>query len=211
MSQFLTYAATYPTPAEHTYGTNSCEFIIVHHTGTKHGTIKGVLDGLYRRADYASCHYCVDINGDIYKIGNDTDILWHAGVSEWGGRSDMNRYSIGIEVIGIDSFTDAQRVSVKKLVRGLMLKHKIQPERVLRHADVAPNRKTDVHINFILPLTKWTDWQNSLTNKAMLLDDTIRLLQSLWAKQNDEDKKAIGEMAKRLRDAQKALGEEVTQ
>lgn len=45
-------------------------------------------------------HYCIDENGDKYKLGNDTDILWHAGESSWDGKTDLNKYSIGIEVIG---------------------------------------------------------------------------------------------------------------
>lgn len=44
----------------------------------------------------------------------------------------------------------------------------------------------------------------------MLLDDTITLLQDLWPLQSDEHKEKIGEVAKRLRDAQQALGEPVT-
>ena len=44
---------TFPTPAEHTNGTNAKKFIIVHHTGTGKNTANGVIDGLYRRPDYA--------------------------------------------------------------------------------------------------------------------------------------------------------------
>lgn len=74
----MNFKQTFPTPSEHTQGVNTCEFIVLHHTATGEGTIKGVLDGLYRRADYASCHYTVDTNGDVYKIGEDKNILWHA-------------------------------------------------------------------------------------------------------------------------------------
>lgn len=159
----VTIKESFPTPTEYTVGKNTCEYIIVHGTGTKPGTIQGVLNGLNKRLDYASCHYCVDVNGDIYKIGEDTDILWHAGTSKWGDKTDMNKYSIGIEVIGIDSFTDEQRKSIKELVEALMLEHNIPKENVLRHAQIAPGRKTDINLNFILPLTKWEDWQNTLT------------------------------------------------
>lgn len=93
------FKQTFPSPAERTKGTNTKEFIILHHTGTGDGTIKGVLDGLYRRSDYASCHFVVDTNGDAYKIGSPDDILWHAGVSKWGKRKEMNPCSLGIEVI----------------------------------------------------------------------------------------------------------------
>lgn len=162
----MNYTQTFPTPAEHTQGKNTCKYIVLHHTGTKEGTIKGVLDGLNKRADYASCHYCVDTNGDIYKIGNDTDILWHAGVSEWDGKQDLNKYSIGIEVIGPLSnggFTDRQRSAVGALIRELSGKHQISVKRILRHKDIAPKRKTDIADTFWNVVSNsWEDWKKSL-------------------------------------------------
>ena len=79
-------------------GINTCDYTVLHHTATAEGSIAGVLRTLTVGA--VSCHYVVDTNGDIYQIGEDTDILWHAGVSSWEGKEDMNRYSIGIEIIG---------------------------------------------------------------------------------------------------------------
>ena len=102
----MQFKQTFPIPAEHTQGINSCEFVVLHHTGTGSGTIKGVLDGLNKREEFASCHYVIDENGDVYKIGEDSSILWHAGVSEWNDTvtgktfTDLNRYSIGIEIVG---------------------------------------------------------------------------------------------------------------
>ena len=62
------FKQTFQSPAEKSRGINTKQFIVVHHTGTREGTIKGVLDGLYRRPDYASCHFAVDTNGDAYKL-----------------------------------------------------------------------------------------------------------------------------------------------
>lgn len=141
------FKAAYPTPKESTPWVNTCEYIILHHTGTKEWTIKGVLDWLYRRADYASCHFVVDINWDCYKIWQPKDILWHAGESKWGKLTDMNKYSLGIEVIWPLSdwgFTKEQKVAVKKLIQHLMAVCKIPMERVLRHKDIAPKRKWDI-------------------------------------------------------------------
>lgn len=147
----MQFKQVFPTPAEHSSGTNTCEFIIQHHTGTKEDTIKGVLDGLNKRADYASCHFCIDTNGDVYQIGKPTDILWHAGESSWGKLTDMNKYSIGIEIIGPLSdggFTEAQRKAFKELVLYLSKLYGIPKENVLRHKDIAPGRKTDVADSF---------------------------------------------------------------
>lgn len=162
----MNYKATFPTPAEHTPGKNSCRYIVLHHTGTKEGTINGVLDGLNKRADYASCHYCVDVNGDVYKMGNDTDILWHAGVSSWNGISDLNNHSIGIETIGPMSnggFTDEQRKAVAELIRYLCNEHGLTAENVVRHKDIAPKRKTDITDTFWSVVSpSWEDWKKTI-------------------------------------------------
>ncbi len=151
MLPFFPFKAEYPTPAEHTKGTNTKEYIVLHHTATGEGTIKGVLDGLYRREDYASVHFCVDTNGDTYKLGDPDDILWHAGKSEWNGKKDLNNFSIGIEIIGPladGGFTDKERLAVRKLVQHLMAVYKIPKENVIRHKDIAPGRKPDVANTF---------------------------------------------------------------
>lgn len=70
----MDYKATLQTKNK-TAGTNTCQFVILHHTATGENTIKGVLNQL---TNVLSCHYVVDTNGDTYKIGNDKDILWHA-------------------------------------------------------------------------------------------------------------------------------------
>ena len=142
---------TFPTPKEHTPGTNTCEYICLHHTGTKEWTIKGVLDGLYKRADYASCHFVVDVNWDCYKIGDPKDILWHVGESSWGKKKDMNKYSVGIEVIWPLSdwgFTSEQKLAVRKLIQHLMAVLNIPMNNVLRHKDFAPKRKVDIADTF---------------------------------------------------------------
>lgn len=131
-------------------GSNTCQYIILHHTATGEGTIKGVLRTL--TVGKVSCHYVVDTNGDIYKIGEDKMILWHAGESVWKGKRYMNKYAIGIEIIGPlgdkKTFTDAQRSSVRELVGYLATLHKIPAENVLRHKDVSPGRKVDIYDSF---------------------------------------------------------------
>jgi N-acetyl-anhydromuramyl-L-alanine amidase AmpD len=130
-------------------GTNTCEYIVLHHTATQEGSIQGVLKTLTVSTwDKAvSVHYVVDTNGDVYKIGEDTDILWHAGVSAWQGKTNMNRYSIGIETVWPlknGGFTDKQRESIKQLLQELCKTHMIDQSRILRHKDVSPGRKIDI-------------------------------------------------------------------
>ena len=130
---------------------NTCQFAIIHHTGTKDGTIKGNINQL--TVWPVSCHYIIDTNGDIYKIGKDEQILWHAWVSQWKGMKGMNNYSIGIEMIWPTDtiptgFTQSQRDSLGKLLNKLMKDHGILLQNILRHAHIAPGRKTDIAPSF---------------------------------------------------------------
>jgi len=159
------------TTKNKTAGTNTCQFVILHHTATAEGTIKGVLNTLTVGA--VSCHYVVDTNGDVYKIGNDKDILWHAGESAWGNLKNMNAYSIWIEVIWPLKngwFTDDQRKSVEILIKELSQKYGIPKENVLRHKDVAPGRKTDIADSFWnIYWESWDAFKNNLfTNKPIM-------------------------------------------
>jgi len=151
-----------------TIGINSRKFIIVHHTATWEGSIRGVLNTLTKWN--VSCHYVIDTNGDLYKIWENTDILWHAGVSSWWNIKAMNPVSIWIEVIWPlqNGFTFEQRKGVKELCQELMKKYNIPRQSVLRHADVSPGRKIDIDLRFLndsegKPKYKtWKEWQDSL-------------------------------------------------
>lgn len=159
------------TTKNKTAGTNTCQFVILHHTATAEGTIKGVLNTLTTGA--VSCHYVVDINGYVYKIGNDKDILWHAGESAWGNLKNMNAYSIWIEVIWPlknGGFTDDQRKSVENIIKELAKKYAIPKENILRHKDIAPKRKTDIADSFWNVYWKsWDEFKNNLfTNKPIM-------------------------------------------
>lgn len=144
---------------------NTREFIIIHHTWTKHWKIKWVIRTLTVWNVYVSCHYVVDYTGDIYKIWNTSDILWHCGISSWGKRKNMNNFSIGIEVIwwAWEEFPREQRQAVRDLIIHLMKTFWIQKENVLRHKDIAPWRKNDIDDTFWNHWFKnWAEYQNSL-------------------------------------------------
>jgi AmpD protein len=71
---------------------------------------------------------------------------WHAGHSEYRGRSACNDFSIGIELEGTDTipYTDAQYESLTALVRALLATYStLSAERITGHSDIAPGRKTD--------------------------------------------------------------------
>lgn len=121
-------------------GTNTREYIVLHHTGAiGDGNIKVLLG---ETGSPVSCHFLVRQDGTSYKLWDPAWILWHCWTSQWDGRIDMNRYSVGIEVEW-PKFTEVQRKEVKRLTEHLMGALNIPKERVIRHKDIAPLRKVD--------------------------------------------------------------------
>lgn len=144
---------------------NTREFIILHHTATWKGTINGNIKVLLGETGRkVSCHFLIDTNWDSYKLGDPTDILWHAWQSEWKWKKDLNKYSVGIEVIWpLPWFTDEERHTVLWLVQHLMAVLTIPKENVIRHKDIAPGRKNDIWDEFF---KEWfQNWQAKLVAK----------------------------------------------
>lgn len=85
---------------------------------------------------------------------------WHAGQSQYQGRSGCNEFSIGIELEGTDviPYTDAQYESLAALVRALLATYPtLSTERIAGHSDIAPGRKTDPG-----PAFDWQRWRKML-------------------------------------------------
>ena len=79
---------------------------------------------------------------------NETKRAWHAGVSFWNNYSDINSYSIGIELDYSRSkqnnnFSKKMINSLIKLLNYLKKKYKIKDTNILAHSDIAPLRKKD--------------------------------------------------------------------
>jgi len=71
---------------------------------------------------------------------------WHAGTSEYRGRSACNDFSVGIELEGADDvpYTDAQYEALAALIKALRRAYpKLRRTEVVGHSDIAPGRKTD--------------------------------------------------------------------
>ena len=117
----------------------STDYILLH---TTEGPTKGSLNKLHR---YGETHYLVDTAGVVYRIVNKRRIALHAGRSMWNGRTDLDRSSIAIEVVGYHNrdLTAAQYTALRELIGQLQAIYKIPDERVLTHSMVAygaPNR-----------------------------------------------------------------------
>lgn len=153
---------------------NSCQFIILHHTGG--WSYEGNVRVLSWQTDrQVSCHYVVWLDGKVTKIGNDTDILRHAGESSRWTLKMMNSYAIGIEVVNDgEKFTDAQRSTVRTIVLELIKTHKIPVTNILRHKDISPKRKVDIYDSFWdWKYKSFADYQNSYKDTITQVDRWI--------------------------------------
>ena len=65
-----------------------------------------------------SAHYLIGDDGALYRLVAESQRAWHAGASRWGGVSDLNSASIGIELDndGVEPFTDAQINALLRLL-----------------------------------------------------------------------------------------------
>lgn len=123
------------------------ELLLMHYTGMPSGA-----DAEAKLTDPAaevSCHYLVHEDGEVVQMVREADRAWHAGKSFWRDVSDVNSWSIGIEVVnpghglGYPRFRARQMRSVIALCRDIVARHRIAAEMVLAHSDVAPGRKID--------------------------------------------------------------------
>lgn len=93
-----------------------------------------------------SAHFLVKRDGTTVQFVSTLDRAWHAGRSVLDGMPEVNDYSIGVELEGLDDdgYTDSQYVHLARLARLLMAAYPgITRRRMVGHCDVAPGRKTD--------------------------------------------------------------------
>lgn len=136
-----------PNFSEKNRSLRDIKFVIIHYTGMQSEieSIKRLKDKTYK----VSCHYLINRKGEIIRMVEDKDIAWHAGKSKWKRFVNLNKFSLGIELVnkghklGYQSFTKPQIRSVINLCKLLKKKYNIKQENFLGHSDVAPLRKVD--------------------------------------------------------------------
>jgi AmpD protein len=102
----------------------------------------------------ASAHALIRRDGQIVQYVPCGERAWHAGKSEYQGRSGCNDFSIGIELEGTEStpYTDAQYAQLARLAAALLEAYPtLSAGDIVGHSDVAPGRKSDPWDTF--------DWQ----------------------------------------------------
>jgi N-acetylmuramoyl-L-alanine amidase len=123
------------------------DMLVLHYTGMR--SAAEAVERLCDSAARVSAHYVVEEDGVIWRLVPEQHRAFHAGISCWEGEHDLNRVSIGIEIVnpghewGYRPFGEAQMRAVEWLCRAILSRHPIPPCRVVGHSDIAPERKTD--------------------------------------------------------------------
>jgi len=123
------------------------KLIIIHYTGMQSKIAS--LKRLTNTKSKVSCHYLIDRKGIIIKLLDDSKIAWHAGKSKWKSINNLNKNSIGIELVnkghkyGFQKYTKQQLKALIKLCLFLKKKYSIKKNNILGHSDIAPLRKQD--------------------------------------------------------------------
>lgn len=126
------------------------QYVVLHYTSTNlQRSLQLLTEG------EVSSHYLIDAGpATIYQLVDENKRAWHAGESEWEGRTWLNSTSIGIELVnqGYDEtpqgrvwypYSDQQIDALIALLKDITARHHIEPRHVIGHSDIAPMRKLD--------------------------------------------------------------------
>ncbi|MEN9408989.1 MAG: hypothetical protein RL216_963 [Pseudomonadota bacterium] len=119
------------------------DLVVIHYTA-----MPSLAEARARLCDPAhevSAHWLIAENGTTEQLVDEHHRAWHAGAGAWGGVTDVNSRSIGIELAntGAQPFPEPQMTALESLLRGIMARWSIPPERIIGHSDMAPARKSD--------------------------------------------------------------------
>lgn len=106
----------------------------------------GTVSWIMAPASKVSYHFLVGRNGTIYQFVQAHLRAWHAGVSSFSGRQNVNDFSLGVAFANDqrgEPFSAAQLAAGVELVAGLCQSYKIPLRRITTHAAISPGRKHD--------------------------------------------------------------------
>lgn len=131
-------------------------FLVLHYTAIDDAeSLKVLTQG------QVSAHYLVKTHPDtldgkpvVLQLVPESQRAWHAGVSNWHGRSSLNDTSIGIEIVNKGftekmlgrewyPYNESQIKLIERLTKDIVERYNIDPTDVVAHSDIAPLRKSD--------------------------------------------------------------------
>jgi N-acetylmuramoyl-L-alanine amidase len=127
-------------------------FLVLHYTVTDLPTSIKILT-----QQEVSAHYLLSDEAQprILRLVDENRRAWHSGASAWKENRRLNSSSIGIEIVnpGYKELPDGRKVfapfpqaqidALVPLIRDIVKRHDIKPERILGHGEVSPSYKED--------------------------------------------------------------------
>lgn len=169
LAMTLSGCATQPTAVEERDGyfanhafkstgqNDRVRFLIMHYTALDDTqSLKTLTE------DQVSAHYLVPKEPHsrhgkpvILQLVDENKRAWHAGLSSWNSRTNLNDTSIGIEIVNAGytrnmlgqrtwyPYNEKQVAAITALAKDIINRYQITPDNVLAHSDIAPLRKQD--------------------------------------------------------------------
>ncbi len=118
--------------------------------------------------DYkVSAHALIARDGTIFELVSDDRVAYHAGKSFWRGKSSLNKWSLGVELVGAyngpylsEGFTDEQYDSLILWIKDKSDSYNLSVEDWIGHEMVSPGRKQDPGPKF-----SWYRLRQNFSNK----------------------------------------------
>jgi len=126
---------------------SSIKIIVIHYTGMQ--SERESISRLCNPNSKVSSHFLINQKGKVFQLIQNNKTAWHAGKSCWGKYQNINKNSIGIELVnkghqfGYTSFKKKQLLSLIKVCKILIKTYKIKKKNIVGHSDIAPLRKKD--------------------------------------------------------------------
>lgn len=140
---------------------NRIRFLVFHYTAANFSSSINALTGAS-----VSAHYLIPDFTDptylkagfnepqIFNLVDEQHRAWHAGVSSWGNRNNLNDTSIGVEIVNLAAdhqgqftfppYQPQQIEAVEQLALDILKRYPdISPVNVVAHSDIAAGRKSD--------------------------------------------------------------------
>jgi N-acetyl-anhydromuramyl-L-alanine amidase AmpD len=119
--------------------------IVLHHTS---GSYAGSVAWCMNPASRVSYHCIVARDGRRSTLADPDERTWHAGVSSWRGKRDLNSWSIGAAFEG-DTYKrplgEDEMASMAEYLEPLMRLYRLTLDDVTDHRTVSPGRKDDLN------------------------------------------------------------------
>lgn len=123
-------------------------FVVLHQTSND--TAARALATLTDPDKKVSAHYLIGRDGTVHQLVDERVRAWHAGASFWGGLTDLNSASLGIELdnTGDEPFAATQIAVLLDLLADIKQRYRIPAANFIGHGDIAPTRKVDPSRHF---------------------------------------------------------------